>query len=240
MVPVLLGALGLLVILAGALRLRSFSGYRVARSLRVAPQLSIAEAHGEARAGRASYVRVQGRITSDEEFPDENERPLVFRRRKLEVREGGTRWRTLEDEREAVPFGLQERRDYLALDAEALDDGLVVLPREATGRARDLPGRLPPDIPPDALVRHRIDQLSAVEHAVATGVPVLLEDGSIQLTAGAGRPLIVTTLEPSEAMRVLSGDRRGELLLISGALALGFALVALAVVVAIGQLAGAS
>ena len=48
-----------------------------------------------------------------------------------------------------------------------------------------------------------------MEHAVALGVPVSGEDGVVRLSAGLGRPLVLTTLEHDEAMRVLTeGDRR--------------------------------
>ncbi len=47
------------------------------------------------------------------------------------------------------------------------------------------------------------------------GVPVLGSDGQPVITAGRGRPLILTTLEPDEAMRVLArGDTRRPLVAI--------------------------
>ena len=62
--------------------------YRVGRLLAAAPLVEIDEA-SEMAAGRPRYVRVSGRITSDEEFPDENDRPLVFRRKRIDVAAAG-------------------------------------------------------------------------------------------------------------------------------------------------------
>jgi hypothetical protein len=50
----------------------------------------------------------------------------------------------------------------------------------------------------------RIDQVSAVEHATVLGMPVQA-GARPQITAGLGRPLILTTLEVPEAMRILGG-----------------------------------
>ena len=68
---------------------------------------------------------------------------------------------------------------------------------------------MPAGTAPETPVRLRVEQVSSVEHAVALGVPVIGADGVIRLTAGLGRPLVLTTLEHDEAMRVLTeGDRR--------------------------------
>ena len=67
-------------------------------------------------------------------------------------------------------------------------------------------------------MRLRIEHVSAVDHATAAGVPRLDADGSVVLGPGLGRPLVLTTLELDEAMRVLAGQRRRELLLATGLL----------------------
>jgi hypothetical protein len=114
-----------------------------------------------------------------------------------------------EDSREAVPFDVREGLDSIGVDAGALDAGLVVVPRESVGVAGDLAGsdRSPATLAPDAPVRALIEQVSSVEHAVVLGVPVRGEDEGDRprMTAGLGRPLILTTLEPAEAMRILAG-----------------------------------
>lgn len=222
-------ALGLAFVVLGAWLLFGVSGYRVARILRSAPEVTIAELGRRARAGDLRYVRVRGRIASAEEFPDEQDRPLVFRVRRVETSERGGRWRTLEEQRTGVPFGLQERGAEIAIDIEALDEGLVVLARESSGYAREIRDRLPGEIPDDARVRYRIEQVSTVEHAVAAGVPSLAPDGAAMLTAGSGRPLILSTLEIPDAMRVLSGGQRRRVVLAGVMLATGLGLAALGV-----------
>jgi hypothetical protein len=207
-VPLFLLAASLLAMAAGVITLRSFGPrYRVGRLLATTGRVSVAEAVAIASGGgRPRYVRVDGRIDSAEEFEDAAHRPLVFRRTRLETRDG-TRWTAFEDSRESVPFQIQEGLDAIGVDADALDDGLVVVPRESLGVAGDLVGRAPEALAPEAPVRAVIEQVSSVEHAVVLGVPVAgAADGDgPRLTAGLGRPLILTTLEPDEAMRILAG-----------------------------------
>jgi hypothetical protein len=164
----------------------------------------VGEALALAAAGTPRYVRVDGRIDSDEEFEDADHRPLVLRRTHLEAADGSG-WRRFEESREQVAFTINEGLDAIAIDAEALDAGLVVVPRESTGTAADL-GERAGDLAPTTRVRARIEQLSSVEHATALGVPVQSESGP-RLTTGLGRPLVLTTLEPREAMRVLAEGR---------------------------------
>jgi hypothetical protein len=222
-----LAVLGAAAIGAAVLVLRRIGGYPTARSLRAALPVSIEEAR-ELAAGPERYVRVTGRVASDEEFPDEHDRPLVYRRRRLEVAERPGRWRVIEDEREAVPFGVEDRSSSIEVDTSVLSEGLVVLTREASGLAAEVAEHLPQGIAADARVRLRVDQLSAVEHASVAGVPRTDESGRPILTAGLGRPLIVTPLELPEAMRVLSGGRRAELRLAAALLVAGGILLAVA------------
>ena len=83
----------------------------------------------------------------------------------------------------------------------------MVLPREALGAAREAPGMLPDGLDPATRVRLRVEQVSAVEHATVIGTPALDAAGKPILTAGTGRPLILSTLEPAEAMQLLAGGR---------------------------------
>ena len=79
---------GLLVIAAGFLALlgatgilRTFGpGFRVGRLLSSAPDVSIREANEIAASGAARYLRITGRIDSETDFTDADNRPLVFRR----------------------------------------------------------------------------------------------------------------------------------------------------------------
>jgi len=198
--------------------------YRVGRLLATTRQISVAEAVRAAESGSPRYVRVDGRLDSNQEFPDEDARPLVYRRRRLELRRNG-RWERLEDQLEVVPFEVHEGLAAIGIDGAALDAGLVVLPRESRGTAGEVRERMPPATPAGTPVRYRIDQLSSVEHAVVLGVPGRTIDGRPTLGPGLGRPLIVTTLEIPEAMRILGGGRRraalAASLLVAGLLLLG-------------------
>ena len=233
-IPLLLVAAGVVATVLGAAVLRSFGPrYRVGRLLASTPRVSVAEAVALASRGGRRYVRVDGRIDADDEFEDADHRPLVYRRTRLQAR-NGQRWTAFEDSREAVRFEIREGLDGIAVDADVLDDGLVVVPRESTGAARDLGERAPESLEPGTPVRAIVEQVSSVEHAIVLGVPVA-GDGSgdaARLTAGLGRPLVLTTLEPAEAMRVLAGGtarpRLAALALGSGAV-----LVALGIVWAI-------
>jgi hypothetical protein len=206
--PLLLAAAGVAALVGAGAILRTFGGsYRVARLLATTPRVSVAEANRLAAARRRAYVRVDGRIDADDEFEGPDHQPLVVRRVRLETRSGRT-WRTFEDHRQAVPFRINEGLDSIAVDVDGLDRGLVVVPRESVGSAADLADRVPSGVRPDTPVRARILQLSSVEHAIVLGSPTLDAAGSPRLAAGRGRPLVVTVLEPDEAMRVLAGDGR--------------------------------
>ena len=204
MTPLLLIAAGAVALGAGVVVLRSFgSGYRVGRLLARTPRIPIDEARALAESGARRYVRVDGRIDSAEEFDDAQHRPLVLRRTRLEARtERG--WETVEDSREQVPFEVREGTAAIDIDGTALDAGLVVVPRLSAGVAGDLADRRPAGLRPETPLRARIEQVSSVEHAIVLGVPVA-GDGRIRMEAGLGRPLVLTTLDPPEAMRILGG-----------------------------------
>jgi hypothetical protein len=206
--PLLLIAAGAVALGAGVFVLRSFGpGYRVGRLLARTPRIPVDEARSLAESGARRYVRVDGRIDSADEFDDADHRPLVFRRTRLEARTQRG-WETVEDSREQVPFEVREGAAAIAIDGEALDAGLVVVPRLSAGVAGDLGDRIPAGLPRETPLRARIEQVSSVEHAIVLGVPVA-DDGRIRMEPGLGRPLVLTTLEPPEAMRVLGrGDTR--------------------------------
>ncbi len=208
--PLLLAAAGVVALGAAAVILRSFGPrYRVGRLLAVVPLVSVAEAVRLAEAGDARYVRVEGRIDSEVEFEDADHKPLVLRRTTFEWRPRGRRdWTRFDSRLEAVPFVVREGLDEIGVDAERLEDGLVVTPRESVGKARDLEamgGAGGAGIDPDAEARMRVELISSVDHASVLGVPATSGDGVVTIGPGLGRPLIVSTLEPDEAMRVLTG-----------------------------------
>ena len=191
---------------AGLAILLSFGRrYRVGRLLATAPLVTIAEAVRLAGEATPRYVRIEGRIDSEQEFEDADHRPLVLRRTRIEARTAfGGLWKAVEDGIEAVPFQLNEGLDSIAIDESILRDGLVVVPRQSVGVAGDLDDRLPADVPRDTPTRVTIEQVSSIEHAIVLGLPVTDGAGQPQMTAGLGRPLVLTTLEIPEAMRILT------------------------------------
>ncbi len=223
---------GLLVLVAGVLVLRTYGPrYRVGRLLAATRTVTIAEARALA-AGPARYVRVSGRIDAEDEFEDDAHRPLVFRRTRLQLQTDG-RWVAFEDGRERVPFEVREGLDGIAVDDSALDAGLVVVPRESVGTAADVADRVPAGTSPTAPVRLWIEQVSSVEHAIVLGVPSLDDAGEPRMSAGLGRPLILTTLEPDEAMRVLTEGERRRPLIAAACMIGGFGLLAIGGLLAI-------
>jgi hypothetical protein len=238
--PLVAIAAGLAAIAAGTLLLRTYGPrMRVGRLLAVTPSVGIDEARALAGAGARRYVRVDGRLDADDDFPDENERPLVFRRRRLETRRGRG-WQLLEERLESVPFRVGAGLEEVDVDAGALDVGLVTLVRESVGTAAEAGGALEPEVRArlagSAIVRLRIEQLSSVEHATVLGVPVATPDGRVAITAGTGRPLVVCTLQRDEAMRVLAEGGRARP--VAAAVALGGGLLGLAIGMAWALLAG--
>jgi hypothetical protein len=242
--PLLPALAGFVVLLTGIVVLRRIgSAWRVGRLIASTPRVSVAEAIAFGRSGRATYVAVAGRIDSSSEFEDADHRPLVFRRTRLEAATEGA-WVALEDRTEAVPFELHEGLDAIRIDGDALTIGLVVVPRIAEGTVADLDPEKAAGLDPAAPVRFRVDQVSSVEHAIVLGVPVVdpIEEGEaapVRITAGLGRPLILTTLEPPEAMRILASEAPVRPRLAGLLIAVGLALEAVALAWAIaGWLAG--
>ena len=239
-VPLGLAVAGVAVIaMAEWLSRRLAPRYLVGRTLAAARDVSIDEARRLAESAAGQYVRVHGRITSDEEFPDEQDRPLVYRRKRIEVRAADGKWRTASSETEGVPFGLELRSSFIGVDSAALGPGLVVVPRTAEGVGADLPAALADDVQgaagvgltdPRAAARLVVEQVSAVEHAYVAGVPARAPDGSLLISSGNRRPLILTTLEIDDAMRLLGSGQRGMVLGLAGLVGLGMLLLFAAVV----------
>ena len=97
--PLVLIAAGIVAVAVGSLLLRSYGPrVRVGRLLAVTPSVTIAEAREMASSGARRYVRVDGRLDADEVFPDEHQRPLVYRRRRIEARLRGG-WRVIDEQR---------------------------------------------------------------------------------------------------------------------------------------------
>jgi hypothetical protein len=220
-IPLSLVLVGGLVLAAGWLLMRRLGpGGRVGRILAVTPVVPVAEARELAGRGSRRYVGVLGRIDADEPFEDDAHRPLVLRRTRLELRRR-SRWEAFEDDRQVVPFEISEGLDRIAVDGAALDSGLVVVQRESVGTAADIADRVPEGTPPATPARLRIELLSAVDHALVLGVPVLDPERGPVLRPGLGRPLIATNLERDEAIRLVAAGRQGTVRMITILLAGG-------------------
>ena len=222
-IPLVLLALGIAALAGGFVLLHTLgAGARIGRILAATPVVQVDEAVRLAEAGIVRYVGVGGRIDSDQEFLDEHERPLVFRRSRLDLRTG-SRWRTVNESRQLAPFSLAGGLASIAVDGEALDEGLVVVLRESEGTAGEVPDRVPEGTDPATPARLRVDLLSSVDHALVLGVPAVDPVRGPLIGPGLGRPLILTTLEPDEAMRVLAAGHRtatrGAAVLLAGGLA---------------------
>jgi hypothetical protein len=204
------------------------SRYRVGPLLAASQPVTVAEARTMA-SGPARYIQVNGRVDAETDFEDDAHRPLVFRRTRLQLWDG-SRWTDLDDRRERVPFEVREGLDSIAIDDEALDEGLVVVVRESEGTAADVPDRIPAGTDPTAPVRLRIEQVSSVEHAIVVGVPGLDATGTPRISAGLGRPLILATMDRADAMRVLAEGRPAQPILIAVTLIGGAALVVVGIV----------
>lgn len=239
--PLIAFAAGVAALLAGVALLSAFGGgYRLGRLLAATPEVAIPEAIEAAGAGDRRYVAIVGRVDADDEFLDEHERPLVFRRTRLQVR-SGRRWATVHEDRRVIPFRISTAVGTIAVDAEALGEGLIVIPREAVGTAADVPADiagLPPDTAASAPVRLRVEQLSSIDHATVLGVPQLATDGTARMAPGGSRPLVVCTLEKPEAMRVLAAGGRGPIMAATGLLIAGLAGIAVAAIWGVVAVAG--
>jgi hypothetical protein len=233
----LLILLGGVALLAAAGLLASFGErLRVGRLLARTRPVELAELPNLATTDSPPYVRVEGRVDSDEPFEDAAHRPLVYRRTRVQLRTR-TGWRTVDDGVESVPFTLADALGACAIEPADLGVGLVVITREASGVAADIADRVPRGTPPDRPARVRIDQVSSIEHAIALGVPHVTPDG-VALRPARGRPLVLTTLEPPEAMRILAGGRQALIRLSVALFGIGAASIALGVTVAVVRAAG--
>ena len=170
--------------------------------------------------GDGHYVAVSGSIDAAEAFDDENHRPLVYRRERVLIADG-PRWREIERAVRSVPFVISDGDHSIAIDADRLGDGLVVVERQWDGQVAELAAanREYRNRDSAALVSHLagtapttgarviIEQISTLDRGSATG---LLRNGTLT-DGGAGRPLVLTTLDRRDALRILGGGPRASL-----------------------------
>ncbi len=199
--------------------------------------LKLAALRGDA----APYLAIKGSIDAPEIFEDENHRPLVYRRERVSIADEGG-WRVIDTAERSLPFVVSDPSSAISIATADLADGLVVVERRWEGSVAELHAASREYQRPEtaALVaalavsdptrgaRVGLEQISNLDRATAAGQ---LIDG--ELRAGAGRPLVVTTLERAEALRLLGTEERGRLA--SSTLAL--ALLALGALLLIGGLA---
>jgi hypothetical protein len=199
--------------------------------------LRLAALRGES----SPYLAIKGSIDAAEIFEDEHHRPLVYRRERVSIADEGG-WRVIDTAERSLPFVISDPSSAIRISTADLADGLVVVERRWEGSVAELhaAGREYQSAETAALVaaiaasdpsrqaRVGLEQISNLDRATAAGQ---LVDG--ELRAGAGRPLVVTTLERAEALRLLGAEGRGRLA--SSTLAL--ALLALGLLLLIGGIA---
>ena len=199
--------------------------------------LNLAALRGDA----APYLAIKGSIDAPEIFEDEHHRPLVFRRERVSIADEG-HWRVIDTSQRSLPFVVSDPSNSISIAIADLAEGLVVVERRWEGSVADLhaAGREYQRPETAALVaalaasdptrgaRVGLEQISNLDRATAAGQ---LLNG--ELRAGAGRPLVVTTLDRADALRLLGSEGRGRLA--SSTLAL--ALLALGVLLLLGGIA---
>ncbi|MFM8934956.1 MAG: hypothetical protein ACKOGF_03495 [Candidatus Limnocylindrus sp.] len=215
-----------------------------ARSARLMAGLAPVSPEEALLVGEGRYLAVQGSIDAAEAFDDENHRPLVYRRERVLVREGDT-WRELERAVRSVQFFITSPSASIEIDADSLGDGLVVIERQWEGSVLELDasGRTFTDDATSALVtalatsaptltaRVVLEQISTLDRGTVVG---LLRNGRLT-AAGTGQPLVLTTLDRRDALRILGSEARGSLAislitlaaLVAGVLTVGIAIVGL-------------
>ena len=90
-----------------------------------------------ARLGSGRYIAITGGVDAVEAFEDENHRPLVYRRERVLIDDGGA-WREIDRAVRSVPFSISDATGAIAIDAAALDDGLIVVVRQWEGSVAEL------------------------------------------------------------------------------------------------------
>jgi hypothetical protein len=170
--------------------------------------------------GDGHYLAVSGNIDAAEAFEDESHRPLVYRRERVLIADSAT-WREVERVVRSVPFVISDGDHSLTIDAAQLGDGLVVIERQWDGSVAELAAAHRDYQNPEsaALVaqlasaapttgaRVILEQISTLDRGTAAG---LLRGGALT-AGGAGQPLVLTTLERREALRILGSGQRASL-----------------------------
>ena len=170
--------------------------------------------------GDGHYLAVSGNIDAAEAFEDESHRPLVYRRERVLIADGSA-WREIERVVRSVPFVISDGDHSLAIDAAHLGDGLGVIERQWDGSVTELAAAHRDYQDPESATlvtqlataapatgaRVILEQISTLDRGTAAG---LLRDGALT-AGGAGQPLVLTTLDRREALRILGSGQRASL-----------------------------
>ncbi len=130
-------------------------------------------------------------------------------------------WREIERVVRSVPFVISDGDHSLAIDAAQLGDGLVVIERQWDGSVAELAAAHRDYQDPESATlvaqlataapttgaRVILEQISTLDRGTAAG---LLRDGALT-AGGAGQPLVLTTLDRREALRILGSGQRASL-----------------------------
>ena len=185
--PLLFVAAGLVALAAGAVVLRSFGpGYRIGRLLaRRRSQRRRGPGAGRRRRGTSRSTAGSTPRTSSRTTPIVRSCSAGSR---LEHPRRPAGWTTFDEQREAVTFGVNEGLDGIAVDDEALDEGLVVESARIIGTAADIAGPRPAGPRPrprSVSASSRSRRSSTRSRSASRAMP----RRAILLTAGLGRPL---------------------------------------------------
>jgi hypothetical protein len=121
----------------------------------------------------------------------------------------------------SVPFVISDGDYSLAIDAAQLGDGLVVIERQWDGSVAELAAAHREYQDPESATlvtqlattapatgaRVILEQISTLDRGTAAG---LLRGGALT-AGGAGQPLVLTTLDRREALRILGSGQRARL-----------------------------
>jgi len=243
--PVAALVIGVALVVGGVWLIRaSGAHYAVARRLGGARQLTVAELLAAVDAGRPPQrpIRLRGRIRCPDPIVDDEGNRLVAVHRDVEVLLPDGRWRLVERLRESRPFELWDHAGGLAVDAASAGEPLVVLPGVWEGDVSMLPAdqqrsveRLAAEHGPIARARATTRAVSVVDTLLVLSAVGRDAAGRTALRPPAGG-YVICALPLDEAMRVLAGPRRRQLLAGWAAVLLGIAALLAAL---IGALIGA-
>ena len=246
-IPVLLVALGMLAIAAGAAIVRwSGADTRAGRRLAGTRAASLPDLHAAAARGElpTQELRVEGRVRCADPIRTPDGERLALLHRDIEVQQPDGQWRTIERFRDARTIDLWERSTSVPLDLGRLAEPLITIPHLWEGSPSELDATHQPAVArvssedqPIERARAITRQVMLVDQLIVLAVPNRDPDGALRLDPPPGG-FLVATVELDVALRLLAGPHRprmiagyavggaGLVLLVIGVVALGLALLA--------------